>query len=77
MIYRIAHSIDHKLVTDETSDILAYMEVRGVAVKGFNTKPTSRPELNGQPKFEGFSGPFWDGDAVRYESRAAYETLSA
>lgn len=35
-----------------------------------------RPELWNQPKIEGYYGPMWDGDKLRYETAAAYEGLS-
>lgn len=36
-----------------------------------------REELDNQPTFEGFVGPMWDGDKLRYESYKTYEMMSA
>lgn len=35
-----------------------------------------REELDNLPKFEGFLGPMWDGDRVRYETQEVYDALS-
>lgn len=50
---------------------------RGFHVTGLNSNPRQRTELQNQPKIEGYCGPMWDGDGIRYESAAAYRTLSA
>lgn len=41
--------------------------------------PPARPELRGQPCFVGLVGPMYGGPEcpLRYETPAAYETLSA
>ena len=36
-----------------------------------------RPELRTAPKVDGFLGPMWDGDAIRYECQESYNALSA
>lgn len=36
-----------------------------------------REELDNQPIFEGFVGPMWDGDKLRYESYKTYDEMSA
>ena len=76
MTYRIIHTIDGRLVGDETDDIFVYAESRGMELSGFNNDPKSRAELQGEPQFAGFMGPLWDGDAIRYEDAEARNTLS-
>jgi hypothetical protein len=77
LTYRIIHTIDGRLVGDETDDIFVYAESRGMELSGFNNDPESRAELQGEPQFAGFMGPLWDGDAIRYEGAEACNTLSA
>lgn len=49
----------------------------GHVVLGRNTpRPCQRIELHNAPRFQGFTGPMWDGDALRYESAKAYDALS-
>ena len=33
-----------------------------------------RAELDNQPKFEGYLGPMWDGDKLRYETLEVYNS---
>lgn len=35
-----------------------------------------RAELDNRPMFEGYLGPMYDADALRYESHAMYDRLS-
>lgn len=35
-----------------------------------------RAELDNQPKVDGYLGPMWDGDMLRYESQEVYNVLS-
>lgn len=35
-----------------------------------------RAELDNQPTLEGYCGPMWDGDALRYETQEIYDALS-
>ena len=35
-----------------------------------------RAELDNQPTVDGYLGPFWDGDKLRYETQAVYDALS-
>jgi hypothetical protein len=35
-----------------------------------------RKELDNQPKVEGYLGPMWDGDKLRYETQEVYDMLS-
>ena len=51
--------------------------VEGFELQSFNSNPAQRAQLQGQPKFVGLVGPMWDGNAIRYEDRAAYQELCA
>jgi hypothetical protein len=79
MKYRLIQLIEGQWCRSEFTDdnLLPAMEARGFALNGFNRNKGNREELQGQPKFTGVLGPMWDGDAVRYESREAYNQLSA
>lgn len=35
-----------------------------------------RAELDNQPKVDGYCGPMWDGDCLRYETWEVYDMLS-
>lgn len=35
-----------------------------------------RTELCGKPKIDGYLGPMWDGDKIRYETQEVYDLLS-
>lgn len=35
-----------------------------------------REELRGQPIINGYLGPMWDGDKIRYETQEVYDLLS-
>ena len=35
-----------------------------------------RKELDCQPKVDGYAGPMWDGDKLRYETWEVYDMLS-
>lgn len=35
-----------------------------------------REELDNQPKFEGYIGPMWDGDKLRYETQSVYDLMT-
>lgn len=53
------------------------MHILGFKHTGNNDNKHQREELQGTPKFYGLLGAMWDGDAIRYEDQAAYNTLSA
>lgn len=38
--------------------------------------PCPRPELWNRPKINGYLGPMWDGDKLRYETQEVYNALS-
>jgi hypothetical protein len=59
------------------SQAIAKAAAIGFAFHSFNTNTAQRQELQGQPKFAGTLGPMWDGDAIRYENKAAYERFAA
>lgn len=56
---------------------IAVMEEAGFKHTGYGHNARQREELQGQPKFDGLAGAMWDGDAIRYETWAAYDVLSA
>ncbi len=58
-------------------NVEAFMGVRGFHPRGYNNNPRQRKELQGMPVFSSVAGPMWDGDAIRYENREAYDRLSA
>jgi len=55
---------------------------RGYRHTGYATRTCLRPELSGQPTFEGLCGPLWGGTepdgtpVIRYEDWASYDILS-
>ena len=49
---------------------------RGYVVTGTFHRAGARPELVGHPVLEGFCGPMWDGDAIRYESVAFHAAMT-
>jgi hypothetical protein len=50
----------------------------GHVVVGRNTpRSCQRVQLHDAPRFDGYLGPMWDGDALRYESSEAYAVLSS
>lgn len=53
------------------------MDKLGHKLKGYNSNPKQRSELQGAPLFYGLYGAMFDGDAIRYEDKETYETLSA
>jgi len=66
-------------VKDETTleNLEAFMSTRGYKLTGFHKNKHTREQLQNMPIFSGLAGPFWDGDAVRYEDKEAYRALSA
>lgn len=76
MKYRIVELTTAGWTTQETENVTALMTTRGVELMGYNHNPRQRSELQDQPQFKGFLGPMWDGDAIRYENSAAYDSLS-
>lgn len=65
-------------VVPHTADLIAWMEVRGHVWSGKAGSRSLRPELQGQPTFEGLVGPMWGGDdhPLRYEDSATYDLMS-
>jgi hypothetical protein len=79
MKYRLVQLVEGHFVVSEFAGDNVYpaMEVRGFAYAGDNANPRQRQELQHAPLFAGLCGPMWDGDAIRYETRAVYDRLSA
>lgn len=65
-------------VVPHTADLEAWMTVRGYALAGVASRRGLRPELQGQPTFEGLVGPMWGGDdhPLRYEDQETYNLMS-
>jgi hypothetical protein len=75
MKYRIVQTIENRMIATEVEDIFAWLEVQD-KMWTYNANRNHRPELIGQPVFDGFLGPMWDGDAIRYEDPETYRRLS-
>ena len=67
MKYRIIRLVGGGFVKDEILDIIKYASDRDIKIIKLNCNSRHRAELQRQPIIEGFNGPMWDGDAVRYE----------
>lgn len=78
MKVRVIQMINNELTHFETTteNLITFMLVHGYAHTGFNDHNRQRPELRGQPRFQGMCGPAWDGDAIRYECPQSYAQLS-
>ena len=62
-----------------TSEILTLSKaISAYGQSGTCANTNCREELKGQPQLRGLLGPMWGGDKIplRYESQAAYNTLS-
>ena len=72
---------DFKLVTlleTKLPGMIPVFKAHGYSFTGFNWNKTSRPELQGAPKFAELVGPMWGGDGnLRYETPEAYADISA
>lgn len=82
--YRLVSQVDGRLIVDNFTpdNVIPAMSVRGFEHNGPCTRKSLRPELQGQPMFTGVCGPMWGGvengvSVIRYETTAAYRTLSA
>ena len=69
MNYRIVEKFADEWRTTETDNIAKWANERGISWC-MNFNPHQQQELQGQPIFNGFAGPSWDGDAVRYEKKS-------
>ena len=76
--YRFVCHINGKMerFTWDAEELTMQMQMRGYQRNGELRNNTARQELQGQPKFMGVAGPFWKGDAVRYESWKVCNELS-
>lgn len=63
--------------TVDESELIDTMKEMGFPRTGTNFNSRQRAELQNKPKFDGFHGPMWDGDCLRYENYEAYTALSA
>lgn len=71
------------IVTDfpNEENLIAGMSIRNAPMTGRHSSPHTRKELANHPKFSGVVGPMWGGEeggeiVIRYEDKAAYDTLS-
>lgn len=58
------------------NDAVRFLDEKGHAVTGRFTSQYARIELEGAMKISDLLGPFWDGDAIRYEDQPTYNALS-
>jgi hypothetical protein len=65
-------------VVPETADLIVWMEARGFIWNGRAASKRLRPELQGQPTFEGLCGPMWGGEEhpLRYEDWETNDQMS-
>lgn len=60
-----------------TVETIAEVEALGYPREGTTPFGRLRPELQGQPTFEGLCGPMWqDAETLRYETWQANDILS-
>lgn len=83
-IYRLVSHVDGLWITEDFTEdnVIPAMSVRGYEFTGPCNRKQLRSELQGQPMFSGALGPMWGGEEVgetviRYETREAYDRLSA
>lgn len=62
---------------EDGTALINAMAEKGIRQRGWNMSRHVREELRAKPTFEGFAGPMWDGDAIRYEDFRANDALSA
>lgn len=74
---RIVQMVESQFVTTDTHDITAWAAGAGVKILALNARKSQRAELQGQPILDGFCGPMWDGDGLRYEDAETYARMSA
>jgi hypothetical protein len=77
MKYSLITTNEQPLVADNPSDFIKLMAQHGHEQNGVHNRPSSRIELQGQPKFKSVCGPMFNGDeGIRYESTKAYRMAS-
>jgi hypothetical protein len=84
MLYRFIQYVDGHMIRSDVPEVNLgqWCAVRDIVQTGTLQRNSRlvigpRDELIGQPKFAGFAGPMWDGDAIRYEDRQSNDALSA
>lgn len=80
-VYKIVQTVAGRMVATTPTDIYAWAEINGRAVYHPAVNLRLRPELQLQPRIQGFCGPMWDGEVngvpvIRYEDSASNDTLS-
>jgi len=58
------------------NDAARFLDQNGHSITGRFTSQYARLELEGAMKISDLLGPFWDGDAIRYEDQPTYTALS-
>lgn len=77
MKFEIVQMVDGETIVTRPLDIIAWANVAGVKITGYNTNKSQRIELQGQPKLAGFCGPMWNGNnTLRYEDTESYHQFS-
>lgn len=81
--YQLVQNVEGQMIETifDGMNLVDGLEFRGFVLTGFNRNPRQRAELQGEPKFSGLCGPMWGGHRdgvpmIRYEDKAAYDTLS-
>jgi hypothetical protein len=79
MKYRIVRLLPNGFSTTDLEDrheLDVYLHDNDIHVSGIHRNIRTRLELQEQPILQGFCGPMYDGDTIRYEDQAAYNVLS-
>lgn len=78
-----ATQFDYQVVGDRGTETFDSVEdlLKKHRSRGVETNSSRRPELQGQPKLEGFLGPMYNGNRggktmIRYESQGVYNQMS-
>jgi hypothetical protein len=80
-VYKIVQMVGNSMVVTQPTDIVAWAEANGRSTYYHVVNLHLRPELQLQPKIQGFCGPMWDGEVdgvavIRYEDTEVNEILS-
>jgi hypothetical protein len=78
MEYLFITTNSQPLTADNPETFIELMSQSGYAQNGVHNSPSTRIELQGQPKFLGVCGPMYNGSqGIRYETIRAYRFYSA
>ena len=59
------------------NDAARFLDEQGHAITSRFSSQYAREELDGAMVISDLLGPFWDGDAIRYEDQPTYDALSS